>query len=410
MWQTSIIIRIEEVNMEQYDVFISYSWLDKADADDIYNALSKAGISCFLDKNLDNPDLWEVLVREIENCKIFLYLGSKNTAQARITPKELTYAINHKDRSCIYPYFIDDSDLPKVHEFLLADINWRKRSTFPIDTHLIPDLQKLLNQDPMEIPVKTLSGDMLPIVVGGQLFRMIRVDGGSMMIGATPEQCEYAEHDEYPAHIISLNPYYISQYPITQDVWTAVMGYNKSFFRYQEDSKQRSIESNAVADDEMLDNSGHYPVENISYDEALEFVRRLSRITNIRFDLPTEAEWEFAARGGRKSNCFRFAGSDNIDKVAWYKNNSQNSTHPVGEKQPNELGIYDMCGNVWEWTKTPAHSYATDIEPGGNMFIRRGGSWWHEERNCRVSRRFASDHSKKTSGLGMRVVIRDNVE
>ena len=146
------------------------------------------------------------------------------------------------------------------------------------------------------------------------------------------------------------------------------------------------------------------------YDEAREFVRRLSKMTNIQFDLPTEEEWEYAARGGQKSKYCRYAGSNNIDDIAWYRNNSERSTHPVGEKQPNELGLYDMCGNVWEWTKTPAHSYATNIEPDGNIFIRRGGSWWHEDKNCRVSRRYASDRSKKTSGLGLRVVIRENIE
>lgn len=93
---------------------------------------------------------------------------------------------------------------------------------------------------------------------------------------------------------------------------------------------------------------------------------------------------------------------------------SDNSTHPVGEKKPNELGLFDMSGNVWEWTETPAHSYAIQIERTSLLdeittFIRRGGSWWHEAKNCRVSRRYASDHTKKTNGLGLRVVIRENV-
>ena len=133
-------------------------------------------------------------------------------------------------------------------------------------------------------------------------------------------------------------------------------------------------------------------------------------MTTLSFSLPTEDEWEYAARGGQNSQGLKFAGSNDIDDVAWYRDNAEGSTHPVGEKKPNELGLYDMSGNVWEWTETPAHSYASNAEPGGTIFIRRGGSWWHEAKNCRVSRRYASDHSKKTSGLGLRVVVRDNVK
>lgn len=134
---------------------------------------------------------------------------------------------------------------------------------------------------------------------------------------------------------------------------------------------------------EMMHNicfdKGHFPAENLTYDEAIEFVHRLSKMTNIQFSLPTEEEWEYAARGGQKSKHFRYAGSHNIEDVAWYRDNASRSTHPVGEKLPNELDIYDMCGNVWEWTGTPAYSYTMDEGVESNRFIRRGGSWWHEK-------------------------------
>ena len=265
---------------------------------------------------------------------------------------------------------------------------------------------------------------------------MLRVEGGNLEIGATEEQIINAESNEFPAHKISLKTFYMGKFPITQNIWESVMGYNKSYFKYKEEEiieKTRSEDKQLgvgvgsaftpltalgalawslrhVSRPVTLGEEGHYPVENLTFDEANEFVRRLSKMTNIQFDLPTEDEWEYAARGGQKSKHCRYAGSNNIDDIAWYRNNSERSTHPVGEKQPNELGLYDMCGNVWEWTKTPAHSYATNIEPKGNTFIRRGGSWWHEDKNCRVSRRYASDRSKKTSGLGLRVVIRENIE
>lgn len=284
---------------------------------------------------------------------------------------------------------------------------------------------------------KKISGDTFRVGLGNIQFEMLRVDGGTLEIGATKEQGTDVENNEYPAHIISLQTFYMGRFPITQNIWETVMGYNKSHFKYKEEtiienaklinilagvgvgsvfspigalvggiSSSRGRFSRLA----VVRDKGHYPAENLTYDEAHEFVRRLSKMTNIRFDLPTEEEWEYAARGGQKSKHCRYAGSNNIDDIAWYRNNSERSTHPVGEKQPNELGLYDMCGNVWEWTKTPAHSYATNIEPKGNIFIRRGGSWWHEDKNCRVSRRYATDRSKKTSGLGLRVVIRENIE
>lgn len=305
------------------------------------------------------------------------------------------------------------------------DIQWGEYKPFPLD------------QERPES--KGIRGETFVVELGGVMIEMCRVDGGSLQIGATSEQESDAEANEFPAHNINLSTFYIGKFPVTQKVWEAVMGYNKSYFKYKEDevSDEPIIGKIGEAigglvlggmcgllglssammplnkDDKtgkVIYERGHYPVENITFDEAQEFVRRLSIMTNLEFDLPSEEEWEYAARGGQKGRKCRYAGSENIGDVAWYRNNSERSTHPVGLKQPNELGIYDMCGNVWEWTKTPAHSYAVPVKPDGNVFIRRGGSWWHEQNNCRVSRRYASDRSKKTSGLGLRIVIRKNIE
>lgn len=254
----------------------------------------------------------------------------------------------------------------------------------------------------MGLEGEKIVGEIFIVKLGEMRFEMVRIEGGEIEIGATKEQERDAERNEFPAHNITVPTFYIGKFPVTQNIWEFVMGYNKSHFRYKEDVVDLNIGTPCDV--------GHYPVENLTYDEAQEFVCRLSKMTNFKFDLPTESEWEYIARGGQKSKHTCFAGSDNINDVAWYRGNSEESTHPVGEKQPNELGVYDMCGNVWEWTKTPAHSYATDIVPEGNIFIRRGGSWWHEKKNCRVSHRYASNRSKKTSGLGLRVVIRENCD
>ena len=274
-----------------------------------------------------------------------------------------------------------------------------------------------------------ISGDKYTVDLGGLKFDMIRVEGGEMMIGATDEQTEDAESNEHPAHIVTLPTFYMGQFPVTQNIWELVMGYNNSNKQKKKNTLDRVSKAAIDAGIGMIalgpiaaiaggafgffaDNKdkGYYPVENISLDEAIEFTRRISIMTNIKFALPTEAEWEYAARGGKKSLGFKYAGSNDIDEVAWYRDNSEGSTHPVGKKKPNELGLYDMSGNVWEWTETPAYPYDYDIEVEGPIFIRRGGSWWHKAQNCRVSKRYASDHLKKTSGLGLRVVIRNNIE
>ena len=248
-----------------------------------------------------------------------------------------------------------------------------------------------------------IAGEVLPVEVNGIHFEMLRVEGGSLEIGATQEQLSSADVNEYPAHKITVPTFYIAKFPVTQNLWESVMGYNMSHFRYKE---QDIINNNTII---RTTDKGHYPAESITYDEAQEFVCRLSQLTGLQFDLPTEDEWEYAARGGLKTNNFIYAGSNDISEVAWYRGNSVKRTHPVGGKCPNELGLFDMCGNVWEWTKTPAHTYSSAIAHDSDIFIRRGGSWWHEKENCRVSRRYPSRHSKRTSGLGLRIVIRKNI-
>ena len=256
-----------------------------------------------------------------------------------------------------------------------------------------------------------VSGEVLTVDVKGLSFEMIRVEGGSLTIGATQEQELYAQPDEFPAHEISLPTFYIGKFPVTQNLWETVMGYNKSYFGPEARlARLKSVNAPKSDFDNDKKNGGFYPAESLTYDEAQEFVRRLFDLTKLKFDLPTEEEWEYAARGGQMSRNCRFAGSDILNEVAWHKGNADGSTHPVGQKLPNELGIYDMCGNVWEWTKTPAHTNPDSNESRGNVYIRRGGSWWHEGEDCRVSSRFPSKNTKNTSVLGLRVVIREDIK
>ena len=225
--------------------------------------------------------------------------------------------------------------------------------------------------------------------VNGVKFTMIYVEGGTFMMGATEEQGDNADEREKPVHEVTLSDYYIGETVVTQELWKAVMGNNPSHF----------------ADD------GNLPVESVSWEDAQEFVAKLNRVTGRTFRLPTEAEWEYAARGGKKSRGYKYSGSYNIDDVAWFGGNSRGETHVVKGKKANELGLYDMSGNVWEWCNDMYGNYSGDAQNNpqgpitGSDRVNRGGSWRSSAEYCRVSRRNSGTPSYRDFDLGFRVVL-----
>ena len=224
--------------------------------------------------------------------------------------------------------------------------------------------------------------------INGVSFDMVLVEAGTFPMGATSEM-EDPGDDEKPVHQVTLtNDYYIGKTEVTQALWKAVIGSNPSFF--EGDNK---------------------PVESVSWDDCQEFISKLNTATGKNFRLPTEAEWEFADRGGNKSNHYQYSGSDNIDDVAWYDDNSGDETHDVASKQPNELGIYDMSGNVWEWCSDWYGGYSSKSQtnpkgPGsGSNRVRRGGSWGYFARLCRSSCRFDYGPDAGCYFLGLRLAL-----
>ena len=196
--------------------------------------------------------------------------------------------------------------------------------------------------------------------VNGVSFTMIPVEGGTFTMGATKEQEDEAKNNEKPAHEVTLSSYSIGQTEVTQELWEAVMGSNPS----------------------IAGTDPQYPVEYVSWTDCLAFIAELNALTGKNFRLPTEAEWEFAARGGNLSQGYKYAGSFTLDDVAWYSGNSDDSIHMVATKAPNELGLYDMSGNVNEWCQDNYGSYSADPQTnptgpaeGYGTRIYRGGGW-----------------------------------
>ena len=219
-------------------------------------------------------------------------------------------------------------------------------------------------------------------------MEMIWVEGGTFTMGCTDDQCS---NGELPPHQVTVSSFMIAQYPVTQRQWVAVMGKNIS-----------SVKGN------------YYPVEMVSWDDTQEFIRRLNTATGKNYRLPTEAEWEYAARGGNQSMEYKYSGSDSLNKVGWYVDNKDtNKIRPVGMKSPNELGIYDMSGNVWEWCGDwhGAYTATPQTDPTGpatgSYRVLRGGSWRSTARDCRVATRYYnySPPTHRDIDIGFRLVL-----
>jgi len=225
------------------------------------------------------------------------------------------------------------------------------------------------------------------------VIEMVSVEGGVFTMGCTDGDC-WKDGREEPAHKVQLSDFQIAKYPVTQKEWFAIMRDNPSEFQ-----------------------GDNLPVETITYSDIEDFIERLNAATGKKYRLPTEAEWEYAARGGNKTKNTRYSGSNDINDVAWYIGNSGRKTHPVGLKKANELGIHDMSGNVWEWCSDFYGPY-TDTIPLqvnptgpeiGAFHVARGGSFidgisWEEgARLCRVSARYESKEIPRSNHLGFRL-------
>ena len=217
---------------------------------------------------------------------------------------------------------------------------------------------------------------------------MVYVQGGTFTMGATSEQGSDTQSDEKPTHQVTLSSYYIGRTEVTQELWEAVMGSNPSKFT-----------------------GNRKPVENVSWNDCKTFISKLNSITGKNYRFPTEAEWEFACRGGNRSNGYKYSGSNILGNVAWYYDNSGSTTHEVGTKSPNELGLYDMSGNVWEWCSDWYGNYSSSSQTNptgassGSHRVLRGGGWLNGAWYFRSSNRENYYPGDRFNGLGLRLCL-----
>ena len=234
--------------------------------------------------------------------------------------------------------------------------------------------------------------DHLVFNVGNASFKMIRVDGGTFMMGNNS-----GKSNEKPVHEVTLSPYYIGETEVTQALWRAAGCINRSYYK-----------------------NSKLPVHDVMWLECQEFIRRLNVLTGYRFSLPTEAEWEFAARGGNESKGYPYAGSDDIGPVAWYHDNSNVDgtwMHEVATKQPNELGLYDMSGNAMEWCLDRYYAYSggAQVDPAwpgaeddSDDCVVRGGSCFTAANECRITARDFCWNELREVHNGLRLALQDD--
>ncbi len=227
-----------------------------------------------------------------------------------------------------------------------------------------------------------------PLLAQMPALEMVLVEGGSFAMGTNT-----GTKKERPVHTVTLNNFYIGKYEITQNQWLAVMGTNPSTFN----------------------TCGSCPVEQVTLDDIDTFIAKLNALTGKKYRLPTEAEWEYAALGGTQSKGYTYPGSNNLTEVAWHVGNAEATTHPVGELKPNELGLYDMAGNVWElcsdWFSGGYYKHGPATNPQNNqkaMFrVVRGGSWRSGPERCYTQARNVNSKHHRISNLGFRLVLEE---
>ena len=406
-------MRISNQSMEEkYDIFISYSTVDKEVVEVVCTYLEINLNRCFVAfRDIPNGIDWaDVIPNAIKNCILMVAICSTNFYNSEQTGREVSLAVKH--RIPILPFRIDNEPMKGKHEYFLESLN--RIDAYPNYKEylqkLLSSIQRLIGKKGIcnldiapSIPsklelVESNKETILHFTVEGETFKMIFVEGGTFIMGN-------GIYGDNVSHEVELGDYYIGETVVTQSLWKVIMGNNPSHFKGE----------------------GSLPIECVSWNESQKFIRKLNSVTGKKFRLPTEAEWEYASRGGIQSNDYNYSGGNHIDEVAWYWQNSGNKillgsdsdwnledvmtnncrTHPVKQKKANELGLYDMSGNVMEWCQDWKVSYNEDSITDCQKIekVCRGGSWYHGSAVCRVCYRSGQIPRFHYGYLGFRLVL-----
>ena len=371
----------------KYRIFVSYKRNNKDQVLSIVQSIElQLGLKCWIDlTGIESmAQFASKICTAIDECDIVLFMHSSEHRNIDYehdwTIRELSYADQKHKRVVLLK--LDESLLDNYFLLMFGAQNYIDVRDSERFEHLMSDLRVWLNI-PIELPPTDIIQD-----IDSLKFKMIFVEGGSFFMGKATPPKKRAFFDEYPAHKVTLNDYYIGESLVTQDLWKKVLGYNPS------SSKNDT-----------------FPVEQVSWNDVQVFIRELNMLTGRKFRLPTEAEWEYAARGGKNGKGHCYSGSNNLDQIGWYANNSNSKTHPVKIKNPNELGLYDMTGNVEEWCQDLIGNYeiSPQVNPIGAIKgpgrVYRGGCYSSMKRTCQLTfRRYASEKFSSPC-LGFRLAL-----
>lgn len=384
------------------DIFVSYSSKDESVAKNVCRFLESSNMNCWVAyRDIQHGKTYaSEILRGIKETKITLLLFSKNSNASEHVLNEIDYAFTHN--KIIVPFKLEETEMSDELLYYLSRKQWIPASRNYIDQ--LPSLVDLCykylgrrdSTTTLKVNFKPKWADYVSkeqkMILSNLIHNMIYVEAGSFKMGATAEQKKDSYEWEKPVHDVTLSDFYISKSLITQEIWQSIMSNNPS-----------------------SEKGTNLPVINVTWEDCIDFIQKLNELTGLQFKLPTEAQWEYAARGGNKSKGYKYSGSDNINDVAWCWHAIQTAEglHPVCEKLPNELGIYDMSGCVWEWCNDWYYIYDGNpvTDPfgaiSGTRKVMRGGSSgiYSGPNCCRVSYRIGRIPKYKDNYLGFRVVL-----